>query len=229
MSSGTQPLGDTQSFLEAVKAGDATGVAKLFGTNGALAKARDDSGRSAILLALYYGRTEVAGLLVAARSDLDIIEASAAGQADRVAVLLAEDRSLANTYAADGFTPLGLSAFFGRRSVVDLLLAHGADVNAVSHNPTGYTALTGAVAGGHAEIVAALLDAGADPAHRYAQGYTPLHEAAASGKLEIARLLLDHGADPNARLDDGKTPLAGALAKGHAEVAALLRQRGATA
>lgn len=220
---------DQERFFDAVKAGDIARVRELLETDRALAAARDSGGRSAILLALYYGRNAVADLLLDTRTDLDIVEASATGRADRVDALLAQDPALANAYAADGFTPLGLAAFFGHRSVVDLLLARGANVNAVSRNATGYSALTGAVAHGHGEIVAALLAAGADAAHRYGPGYTSLHEAAASGRLEVARLLLEHGADPSARTDAGQTPLALAEDKGHAEVAALLRQQRAPA
>ncbi len=217
----------TAVFLDAVKAGELTRVKELLHADPGLAKARNDSGVSAVLVALYYGRKEIAEVMLGARTDLDIFEAAATGRAERVEKLLAQDRSLANTYAADGFTPLGLAAFFGHRNAVDALLAHGAEVNAVSRNSTGYTALTGAVAGGHKEVVAALLAGGASAAHRYGQGYTPLHEAASSGKTEIVKLLLQHGADPHARTEDGKTPLSMATEKGLSEVVRLLRQHGA--
>ncbi len=219
----------TQEFFGAVKAGNRARVRELLEANPALVNARNDSGASAVLLAIYHGHKPVKDLLLGAGAELNIYEAAAGGEAERVVALVKTSPALANSYAPDGFPPLGLAAFFGHRNVVDVLLAHGAVVNAVSRNATGYTALTGAVAGGHTEIVAALLSAGANAAHRYAQGYTPLHEAAASGKLEIARLLLDHGADSNARTDDGKTPLAMALEKSHSSLAALLRQRGAIA
>ena len=220
---------NTQKFLDAVKAGDVAGVRELLDADPDLITVRDGVGNSAVLLATYYGRESVKELLLARSVQLNIFEAAATGKADCVAALLESDVELAKAYAHDGFSALGLAAFFGQREVVELLLRHGSDVNAVSRNVSGYTPLTGAVAGGHREIVATLLAHGARADHRYASGYTPLHEAAASGKLEIARLLLDHGADPNARADDGKTPHALALEKGHEEMAALLRQHGATA
>ncbi|MBI5709133.1 MAG: ankyrin repeat domain-containing protein [Candidatus Eisenbacteria bacterium] len=214
-------------FLDAIRSGDAAAVSALLAANPQLATTRDGSGISAILLALYHGHAEIATALLATGVALDLPEACAAGRVDRVRALLEEDRTLADATAPDGFTPLGLAAFFGRREVVDALLAHGTDVNAVSTNATGYTALTGAVARGDRDIVAALLAHGARPDHRYAQGHTALHEAAAGGKLEIARLLLDHGADPNARTDSGVTPLALSREKQQAAVAALLQERGA--
>ena len=218
---------NTQRFFDAVKAGDLASDKALLDGNPGLVHARGERGESAVLLAIYYGRESVKELLLSRGVELDIFAAAATGKADRVAELLSGDASLANAYAPDGFTPLGLAAFFGHRSLVDLLLRRAADINAISRNATGYTALTGAVAHGNTEIVATLLAAGANVNHRYGQGYSPLHEAASSGKVEITRLLLDHGADPNAPTDDGQTPLAMALAKGHDEVAALLRRHGA--
>jgi len=221
-------LSDTQEFFAAVKAGDTKRVARMLDANTGLLNARGGSGESAALLAAYYGRKDVLELLLGRGAELNIFEAAAVGKVERVAALLAADPSLANGYAPDGFPLLGLAAFFGHLEAVDLLLRQGADVNAVSRNATGYTALTGAVAGGHAEIATALLAAGANANHRYGPGYTPLHEAAAGGKTKIVALLLAHRADPNARTDDGQTPLMMAEAKGHADVAALLRQHGAT-
>lgn len=217
----------TPKFLEAVKKGDVAAVQAFLESDSALANARDEAGRSPVLLAIYYGQAKVRDLLLESGVSLDIFEAAAGGREDRVAVLLSEEPARANAYAPDGFTPLGLASFFGHLEVVDVLLKQGADVNAVSRNATGYTALTGAVAGGHQKIVAALLSQGARPDHRYAQGYTALHEAAAGGKWAIAMLLLNHGADPQARTEDGKTPLALALEKGHQGIADLLREHGA--
>ena len=48
-----------QELLEAVKAGDVNRVTKLLAGDPALVNARDASGNSAILLAIYYGRKEV--------------------------------------------------------------------------------------------------------------------------------------------------------------------------
>ena len=82
---------------------------------------------------------------------------------------------------------MALAAAFGDLGVVTYLCQEGADVNAVSRNGTGYTALTGAVAGSHASIVNWLAEYGADVNHRYAQGHSPLLEAAANGRLDIVK------------------------------------------
>ncbi|MGH3758960.1 ankyrin repeat domain-containing protein [Actinophytocola sp.] len=76
-------------------------------------------------------------------------------------------------------------------------------------------------------LVAVLLDAGADVAHRNAHGWTALHQAGYSNLPHMARLLLSARApvDVSAR-GDGGTPLAVALFWGNREVAALLAGHG---
>jgi uncharacterized protein len=218
-----------QKFLEAVKAGDAAQIRKMLMIEPALANARTDSGVSAVMLAAYHGRGEIRDLLIERGAAFNIHETAAFGKMERMAELVAQDPTLVNAFAADGFAPLALAAFFGQRDAVEWLLAHGADVNTVSKNASGYTALTGAVARGDAEIVRLLLKHGANANHRYGPGYSALHEAAASGKIEIANLLLEHGADSSACTAEGKTPLEMAEAKGQTEAASLLSKRGATA
>jgi ankyrin repeat protein len=218
-----------QAFFDAVKAGDLACVKELLDADASLVNARSESGDSPILLAVFYGRQEVRDFLLARGIELDIFEAAAVGNLERVAALIAKDSGLANAFSPQGFPPLGLAAFCGQPAVVEFLLHHGSDVNAVARNATGYTALTGAVAGGQVEIAAQLLAAGANANHRYAQGYSPLHSAAGSGNARMVSLLLDHGADPAACTDDGRAPLALAESKGHKEAVALLRQRAAKA
>jgi uncharacterized protein len=218
-----------QKFLEAVKSGDLVHVKQMLTIEPGLAKARADSGASALMLAIYHNRPEVRDMLIERGAPLDIHEAAAAGKLERISAIATQDPVAINSFAADGFAPLALAAFFGQREAVHALLEQGADVNAVSKNATGYTALSGAVARGDAEIVRLLLSHGANAGHRYGSGYSPLHEAAAGGKIEIAKLLLAHGADPNARTEDGQTPLSMAEAKGHTEAAVLLREHGAAA
>ncbi len=72
---------------------------------------------SLILDALYHGRHEEAERLAreAGEDALTIHEAAAVGSVSRLNALLAEDRSLVNAFASNGFQPLGLAAFFGQR------------------------------------------------------------------------------------------------------------------
>jgi ankyrin repeat protein len=218
-----------QKFLEAVKIGDLTHVKQMLTIEPGLASARTDSGVSALMLAIYHHRPEIRDLLIERGAPIDIHEAAAAGKFERVKALAEADPKAIHAFAGDGFAPLALASFFGHLEIVEWLLGRGAEVHAISKNATGYTALSGAVARGDAEIVRVLLAHGANARHRYGSGYSPLHEAAAGGKLEIMKLLLAHGADPNARTEDGQTPLSMAEAKGQIEAAALLHEHGALA
>ncbi|HEX9223001.1 MAG TPA: ankyrin repeat domain-containing protein [Candidatus Acidoferrales bacterium] len=218
-------MSKVQEFFGAVRAGDSAAVSGLLAADPSLGAARNEQGQSAILFAVYNGRNEIRDLLLARGVPLDLFDAAAAGQLVRVKELVEKDRALANSFSSDGFPVFALAAVFNQRAVAEYLLSRGADVNSISRNSAGYTALTGAVAFGHKDVVSWLLSHGANVHHRYGPGYTPLHEAASSGRLEIVRMLLGAGADPAARTNDGKTPLSFAEERGQAEVAALLRQK----
>lgn len=168
---------------------------------------------SAILSALYNGRTAEAQRLADAAAALTIWEAAALGREEPLRQVLDGEPDMLNAHAADGNTPLGLAAFFGQPAVVRLLLDRGADVSAVARNYMKVQALHAAVAGRHAEAVRLLLDRGADPNARQQVGYTPLMGAAAAGRDDLVDLLLRHGADPALLAEDGKT--AAALAREH--------------
>jgi ankyrin repeat protein len=61
------------------------------------------------------------------------------------------------------------------------------------------------VAAQHREVIALLLDAGADPNSRQHGGFTPLLEAAQLADGRLVDLLLAHGASATATLDDGSS------------------------
>ncbi|HEX8142715.1 MAG TPA: ankyrin repeat domain-containing protein [Pyrinomonadaceae bacterium] len=217
-----------QGIIEAIKAGDVARVKELLDAEPALASSRNENGVSAVLLATYYGRTEIAEALLERGAALDIFEASAVGRTARVEEILRDRPELVNAYADDGFTPLGLASFFCHPTVARLLLERGADANAASQNTQRVTPLHSAVSRRQMLIAEALLAQGAEVNARQQAGVTPLHQAAHNGQAEMVRLLLAHGADVHARMDDGQTPLSMALETGNAEVIELLRKRGAT-
>ncbi len=214
-------------FLEAVKKGDRATVDRMLDGDPSLVSARDEGGTSAVLLAHYYGKTEVAAALLSRAPALDVFEAATAGDAMRVVALVDADPSLADAVASDGYTPLGLAAFFRRRDVVKVLLERGAKPGVPSRDQ-GFTPLHSAVATDAArsegDIVRLLLQAGADPNAKSREGGTPLHTAAFTGDLGIAELLLAYGADPTETDRKSLTPLDVARDRRNVEVAALLHR-----
>jgi uncharacterized protein len=216
------------AFFEALRTGDLAAVKSLVGTDASLASARNDSGVSAVLTAIYMGRGEIRDFLLASGTPLDLPEACAVGNLARVRELIEKNLAPANALSADGFPVVALAAFLGHLEIVQYLAAHGAEINAAATNGSGYNALTGAVTSGHAGVVQWLLEHDANANYRYSAGYSPLLTAAANGRLDIAKLLLAHGADPHATTTDGKSPLSLAKERNHPEAAALFQAQAAS-
>ena len=170
--------------------------------------------KSPILAALYRNNRAEAERL-AEGAALTIFEAAALARNDRIAALLDADPALANSWADDGHTPLGLAAFFAGGSTVRLLLERGADVGAAARNDMKVQPLHAAVASRNAEAVTLLLERGADVNARQQVGYTPLMGAAAAGREDFVDQLLAKGADRTVATDDGKTAATIAREHGH--------------
>ena len=223
--------GGAEALLDAVRRGDLPAVRELVDADPALVSVRDQRGPSAVLLAVYHGHGTVADWLVDRGAELNIYDAAALGRLSQVAALLEANPELARMHAPDGFSALGIAAYFGRPEALDLLLSAGADPNAASRNAMQVTPLHSACACTDAaaalRMTEALLAAGADPNVAQEGGWTPLHQAAAQGRLHIIEILLDRGAEAGSRNDDGRTPADMAVEKGHDDAAELLRRHGA--
>ncbi len=89
---------------------------------------------------------------------------------------------------------------------VRLLVQSGAPVDEPDLG-TYHPPLAWAATGDHAEVVAFLLESGADPNQRMGDNNTPLHTACFFGAAESAALMLDAGADPTVRNTHGETPV----------------------
>jgi hypothetical protein len=115
-----------------------------------------------------------------------------------------------------GFTPLILAATAGHEKVVEILLNHGADIEAQSER-TKDTPLSLACSGGRIEVVNLLLSRSANKEHRNVSDYTPLSLAASGGYVNIIKLLLNAGAEINSRTGSklGISPLMLAAMNGH--------------
>ncbi len=216
-------MSSAAELFDAIRQGDLARVQSLLDADSSIASAKNESGVSAVLSTVYLGRKDIRDLLLAHGARLELQDAAALGRLDCVKELVGSNSALANSYSSDGFPLVALAAFFGNAPVADFLKEHGADINAIATNGSGYNALTGAVTGGHVEIVKWLLETGVDANYRYGPGYTPLLAAAANGHLEIVKLLLAHGADKSAKSNDGKSAMGLAEERQHTSVAAFLK------
>lgn len=212
------------ALIAAAEADDAATVRSHIAADPALAGAVLPDGTSLLLHARYrFALGVVEAILEARGDDLDPYEAAACDRPTRLAALVAADPSVATAYAPDGFTALQLASFMGSVEGVRILLAAGAEVEAVARNPMAIRPLHAAAAGRHLEISRLLVARGADVNAVQRDSFTPLMAAAQHGDEPLADLLLAAGADRAARTDDGRSAADLAAASGHEGLAARLR------
>jgi ankyrin repeat protein len=167
---------------------------------------------SQVRQALYRGDRAAAEALVAAGARLNVFDAAAIGDCDRLQELLDADASLAHEWSADGFTALHFAAYLGGAAPVRILLEAGSDVGAVARNDMRVQPLHSGAALGDVDACRLLLDAGADPNAAEQGGYTPLDEALITKNEPLAALLRERGAHlsgkPSPRLTSrGRPPM----------------------
>ncbi|MGB9416386.1 MAG: ankyrin repeat domain-containing protein [Acidobacteriaceae bacterium] len=216
----------SKSFLDLVKRGDTQEIADWVKDDPQIAESRDAQGVSALLWAVYTGKTVVRDFLRSGL-ELDLAEAAAVGDHARLRELLGTDpasaKERANSRSADGWPLLHLAAAFADCETVRVLLDAGADVGQISQTPMRNQALHALLAlSKDADTARLLMERGADVNAVQTAGYRPLHQAAVAGREDLVRMLLDAGADKAARCDRGKTPAEYARERGHDAVAAML-------
>ena len=163
--------------------------------------------------------------MAAAPADDRLARAAKAGDARAVAALL-KQRVPLNAPLPDGSTALHWATHHDAIETMDLLVAAGANVNAV--NDYGVMPLHLAATNGSAGAVERLVKAGANANASLPTGETVLMTAARTGKADAVAALLSRGADPNGKqASRGQTALMWAAAEGHPEVVRLLLEKGA--
>ncbi|MGB8167473.1 MAG: ankyrin repeat domain-containing protein, partial [Chthoniobacteraceae bacterium] len=186
-------------LLMAVTRGDARIVTVLLDRH-ADANALGPDGETALCRAALLGATDVARVLI--------------GRGARVAV----------RFARINHTPLHSAAAHGFVPMIQLLLEHGAEVDA--KDGAGFTPLLNAGEQGRTLALRALLLAGANVNTANAVRRTALWLASSRGHAESIAYLLNHGADPALAASDGQTPLhVAAFNSRPAAVRQLLAQR----
>jgi ankyrin repeat protein len=213
-------MAEPSEFFAAIAAGNVGRVRELLDADPSLLGHAGPDGESPALSALYHRHPPLADELAARTGELSVFEAAAFDDTDRLAELIAADRSVISAWSADGWQPLHLAAYFGRAEAARMLLDADAEVTEPSRNATAAVPLHAAAAGRHSELVWILIASHAPVDAREPGGWTPLHVAAANDDLDSVRALLSAGADPEAANDDGRTPLE--LASDEAVRAALL-------
>ncbi|QRK11462.1 ankyrin repeat domain-containing protein [Archangium violaceum] len=150
-----------------------------------------------------------------------LIDAVRRGDTSRVEALLNTEPKALGRGDAHGMTPLLWAARQGHASLVQLLLARGADVS--MRDARGATALMIAAERGHLEVTRLLV-----PRTGPDERGEALRYAAGTGRIELVEWLLD---EADAALEfggtDGRTPLTCAILGGHTALAEELLRRGA--
>ena len=233
------PATPASAVFDAIHNHDAARLGKLLDADPTLASARDDSGISPTLAALFQINADnetfakpddnpLLRVVIAHHPVLDVFDAAAVGNMARLRELVGANRSLAGSFQPGlGLTPLHLAAFGGRVPAIELLLGSGVAVDVVSKNIFHNTPLILAVLTSQHDAAALLLSRGANANAVEKEGERPLHLAADADDAAMIKLLVEHGAKLDTKTDKGQTPLAVARARKHENAARELQARGA--
>ena len=209
---------------EYIETGDGYALTDLLEAYPDLAVKQTSSKVSPLMLACYYKKPELASILLKYIQEISIFEACAFGKFDSVAHLIYLNPLLVASFSDDGFTPLGLAAYFGHEDITRYLLLKEADPNVASNNGFSVYPLHSAVASDHTMIAKMLIEGGARVNVVQSSGITPLHSAAQNGNIELLIVLLEAGAQVSSRMEGGKTPADLANEKGYKEIAKILTE-----
>lgn len=184
------------SFIAAINEGNANQVSALLRAGADVNKPGGEFNLPPLQYACWQGSTKVVRMLVEYGADVDynamdeggpLTFAAASGNTSLLSCLLDLGALVDTRSPRGGETALHKAVFRNRHETVELLISHGADVNATTQS------------GGHT----AMFEGGAK-----LRGEGPLHLAAAYADAKMIRILLDAGADRSLTDDRSESPLA---------------------
>jgi len=193
-------ISNYQGLHKAAHEGDITSLAKLL-KEGADIEARDNSGRTPLIIAAFASHEASVETLAEAGADLDALEhraydivtiAAVANDLEMLDLALELGANSGNVTSPYDGTALIAAAHLGHHDVVDSLIKAKAPLDHV--NNLEWTALIEAVVLGdggadHIETVRLLVEAGADQTIGDSQGVTPLEHAQSRGYIDMVQLL----------------------------------------
>jgi ankyrin repeat protein len=147
------------------------------------------------------------------------------GHEQEVRFLLGTRKQEINTADDTGTKPLIWSSWNGYDNIVQILLEHGADINAQGGDYGN--ALQAASTEGHDKIVQKLLERGADVNAQGGEYGNALRAASSEGHDKIVQTLLKYGADINAQGGPYGNALQAASSGGFDELVQILLDHGA--
>ena len=212
--------GNTEMFTKIQKTGNA----------GSLKEQCAPLNTSALLMAVYSRKTEMAQLVIESTCvplvDIQnlfectaLFDAAAMGLYNMCALLIEKGADV-HKLSKGGLSPLWIAAHEGHSDIVKLLLASKSDINYADKD--GVTPLHIAAERGREEVVRILLENDAEINLCDKENVSPLYIAAQNGFLNVVKLLLDYKAKPDLQENNGESSLYIAARNGHKDVVNLL-------
>ncbi|XP_059197565.1 ankyrin repeat domain-containing protein 24 [Centropristis striata] len=161
------------------------------------------------------------------KSDERLLQAVEQNEPDKVSALIVKKGLCPTKLDAEGKSAFHLCVSRGRLDCLEVIVSHGADVNAT--DGAGFSALHLAAKNSEPECLKRLLQERLAVDCTDSIGRTPLHHAAVSGCLSCSETLWDFKANLDVQDGDGATPLILAAQMSRVELCVFLLGRGADA